>query len=175
MGTWERGLGSAGGDPQVNPRMKNLALSGGAAVILAYLAWNAILPSKIASPEPNVAPSVASSPAPSVSPAGTVEATAVDAGVDPTRIYAVGLSELQGLSPDTPPGSTIDIWVAWDPPITKGPRVQRLLSGVTLEKIIEGATPEAPVTALLRIADAQSSDMIFGDRYGTLSVTTHNY
>ena len=85
------------------------------------------------------------------------------------RSYAVSLHELQGLSPDAAPGTKLELWVAWDPPITKGPRLQKLLTDVVLEKVVPGAVPEAPVTAILSIRHSDTADLMWADRYGSLS------
>lgn len=85
------------------------------------------------------------------------------------RSYAVALHELQGLSPDTVPGAKLELWVSWEPPITKGPRLQKLLTDVLLEKVVPGVTPEAPATAILSIRHADTGDMMWADRYGSLS------
>jgi hypothetical protein len=87
------------------------------------------------------------------------------------KSYAVDLSDLQGLSPDTAPGTHMDLWVAWEPPITRGPKIQRLLHGVTLEKMIPPVVPDGPVTALLSVRASQIPRLLYGDRYGALSAT----
>ena len=83
--------------------------------------------------------------------------------------YAVSLVELPGLPPDAGSGTTFDIWVTWEPPITKGPRVQLLLRDAVLERIAEPLTREGPFVAVIAVADRHLSDLIYGDRYGDLS------
>ncbi len=87
------------------------------------------------------------------------------------RVYALSLSELSGLPPDAPPGTPLQLWVAWDPPITRGPKIQILVPRATLERIVPGITPEAPATALLAVPLRTVTDLLYGDRYGALSVT----
>ena len=96
------------------------------------------------------------------------EATATD---DNEVDYAIAAAELSGLSPDAAPGTLLDLWVAWDPPITDKPQVQPLLRGVRLNRIVPPVTPEGPEVALLSVRPSQVSDLIWGDRYGSLSVT----
>lgn len=80
------------------------------------------------------------------------------------------MSELSGLPPDAAPGTPLQLWVAWDPPITRGRKIQLLIPRATLERIVPGITPEAPATALLAVPPGTFSDLLFGDRYGALSV-----
>ncbi len=65
----------------------------------------------------------------------------------------------------------MDLWVAWDPPITKSPRIQRLVSDVMLEKIVPPVTPDGPAAAILAIEVSEIGDLLYADRYGSLSVT----
>lgn len=64
----------------------------------------------------------------------------------------------------------MELWVVWDQPITKGPKMQRLIPLVSLERIappvVEGASP----VALLQVPPRDVPDLLWGDRYGTLSV-----
>lgn len=88
-----------------------------------------------------------------------------------TRTYAVAAHELAGLPPDATPGTRLELWVAWDPPISETANIQRLAHGITLEKMIQPVTPDGPVTALLRVPVKAIGDLLYGDRYGSLSVT----
>lgn len=85
--------------------------------------------------------------------------------------YAVALDELHGLPPNAAPGSLLDIWVAWEPPVTKRPRIDRLLGEVVLEEIEPPILPDGPHAALLLVPEDQITDLLYGDRYGSLSVT----
>lgn len=97
------------------------------------------------------------------------------AGESPTikrpylRSYAVSANELQGLPFDSAPGTKLELWVAWEPPVTKGPRVQRLVEDVVLEKIAPPTVPNGPHTAILLVSPKRISDVIYGDLYGRLS------
>ena len=88
------------------------------------------------------------------------------------RSYAVSASEVAGLSVDAPPGTRMELWVAWEPPVTKEPRVQRLVDQVVLERIVPPTVPEAPPTAILLIAPKSVDEVIYGDIWGRLSVAT---
>ncbi|MFN2526215.1 MAG: hypothetical protein ABR505_08120 [Actinomycetota bacterium] len=110
------------------------------------------------SPTPSI-PSVAHSPyaAPESLPHG--------------ETYAVALPALRGLAADTPPGTELKLWAAWDPPVTKQPRIQILINRVVLKAIVPPADPNAPPTALLLVPADSIPDLLYGDRYGALSVT----
>lgn len=88
--------------------------------------------------------------------------------------YAIAVTELSGLSLATAPGTRLDLWVAWEPPITKVPDIRPLLTDVTLEKIAPPVLPDGPHVALLLVKPHQVRDLLYGDRYGALSVTTRS-
>ena len=87
------------------------------------------------------------------------------------KTYAIPVPELAGLSSSAVPGTRLELWVAWDPPLTKSPKIQRLLRDVMLEKIVPPIVPEAPATAILSVPDRAVPDLLYGDKYGSLSVT----
>jgi len=78
---------------------------------------------------------------------------------------------LNGFPPDAAPGDTFDIWVAWDGEVVKGPNVQILLKDVGLEKIAPPVTAEGPYVAYLIVTRAEARDLLYGTKYGALSVT----
>lgn len=84
--------------------------------------------------------------------------------------YAVAVSELHGLPPNVAPGTRLEIWVAWEPPITKQPDIRPLLDDVLLEEISPPLLPDGPHVASLLVGRGQISDLFYGDRYGSLSV-----
>ncbi|HEX2239804.1 MAG TPA: hypothetical protein VHJ82_01490 [Actinomycetota bacterium] len=85
--------------------------------------------------------------------------------------YALALPSLRGLPSDTPPGTPLKLWAAWEPPITKQPRIQVLIERVVLRAIVPPTDPGAPPTALLWVPVERIPDLLYGDRYGALSVT----
>lgn len=87
-----------------------------------------------------------------------------------TRRYAVALTELRGLPADAPSGTQLEMWVIWDRPVTSRPKMQRLIPLVTLERIAPPIAEGAPSVALLQVRPRDIPDLLWGDRYGTLSV-----
>ena len=85
--------------------------------------------------------------------------------------YALGLHDIAGLAHDTPPGTIVDLWVAWDPPVTKRPQFQRLIPSVVIQEIIPPFVPEGPVTVMLSVPAKKIGDLLYADRYGAISVT----
>jgi hypothetical protein len=138
-----------------------VALSAGAVVtvIVSMLGQPQVQPEAPVVDVPRSTPG-ASSPTPSPSPLRSDQ-----------RVYALSLSELSGLPPDARPGTSLQVWVAWEPPITRGPKIQLLVPHATLERIVPGMTPESPMTALLAVPVRAIPDVLYGDRYGALSVT----
>ena len=88
-----------------------------------------------------------------------------------TREYAVAVSDLLGVPPDVQPGEVMEIWVAWDPAVAKGPQIQRLLKVVTLERFVEPVTMDGPRVAVLSVPRERIGDLMYGDMFGTLTVT----
>ena len=86
-----------------------------------------------------------------------------------TYTYALSLLDLAGLSPDAAAGTELEIWVAWEPPVTKQPKIQRLVDGVRLDRIVPPVTPDGSPVAILRMDRRSIGKLIWGDRYGSLS------
>jgi hypothetical protein len=144
-------------------RARNLALAAAVPVIAIVIAMT-VLPSAddflADTASPRESPPETRSPAPPVS------------GAEGLRSYSVAGPELQGLSEAALPGTKLELWVAWEPPITERPKVQRLVEVVVLEKIVAPTVPEAPATVVLLVPPKAIPDVIYGDLYGRLSVVT---
>jgi hypothetical protein len=159
------GAGSAApADRRRSSRMsrgqRRLALAGIAAVALAVLTWTSQRPvDELGTP-------AQSRPAPAPSPSTVI--TPPPSSPD-ARTYALPLSGLHGLPSNAPSGTRMQLWVTWQPPLTKTPRVQSLLRDVILEGIAPPLTPGTPPTALLRVKETQIPRLIYGERYGELS------
>jgi hypothetical protein len=144
-------------------RARNLALAAAIPIVAIVIAMG-MLPSAedvVADPAPLRESSMdPQTPAPPVS------------GAAGLRSYSVSAPELQGLSEGALPGTKLELWVAWEPPVTKSPKVQRLVEEVVLEKVVAPTVPEAPSTAVLLVPPEAIPDVIYGDLYGRLSVVT---
>jgi hypothetical protein len=90
---------------------------------------------------------------------------------DGYRSYALEVTELDGLPPDAPPGTLLEVWVTWEPPLTRKIKIQKLIPRARLEKIIPNIVPEAPATALVSVPRSTIVDLMYGDRFGRLGVT----
>ncbi|HET7482593.1 MAG TPA: hypothetical protein VFK89_07020 [Actinomycetota bacterium] len=152
---------------------KTLYVAGAGVIALAAI-WNTMATgARVAPPAAEASP--ATSPPPAASPSvttGIAPAPTTSPSTVPSPsgfTYAISLAEVTGLSPDVSPGTSIDVWVTWDPPITKRPKVQRLLEGAILDRIVPPVTEEGPPVAILRVSQRGVEQLIWGDRYGTLS------
>lgn len=172
---------------KVDLSRKKLPVLAGAAALVGFLLVTVIapkttsavagdedLPPAQASASPAVVESVAATFAPGSVPdvqPNPVLAAAAGADASGLRTYAMPFTELAGLAPETAPGTMLELWVAWDPPVTEEPRVQRLLRNVLMQQILPAPTPELPSVVLIAVRPRDTADLIYGDRYGSLSVT----
>ena len=83
--------------------------------------------------------------------------------------YAFLLPELEGLPPNTRPGTEIEIWATWEPPVTKKLKVHQLVPRATVAKIIPSIEP-GPPTVMLELERRFIPDLMYGDRFGALSI-----
>lgn len=148
---------------------RKFALFGGVAAVLIFVGWDVF--AGLTSPAP-----AAREPAPVDAPSPIASVPSLEPSVEEsagtarsTVSYAIALAELAGLSPNATPGTTLQLWVTWDPPVTKRPRLQKLLDGVVLDEIAPPVTPDGPHVALLSVARNQLDELLWADRYGSLS------
>lgn len=87
---------------------------------------------------------------------------------DDLSSYAFLLPELEGLPPDVEPGTAIEIWVTWEPPVTKKLQVQQLVPRARVDELIPSIEP-GPPTVMLSLERRHIPDLMYGDRYGALS------
>ena len=161
--------------------MRRLAMVGGGAVAAGILLWS-FIPIGSAPSAPATAPpsSEPSSPALATSLEASIPATvgssprpmSSPAPLEARRTYALGLHELSGLSPDTPAGTQLELWVTWEPPVSESVQVQRLLKDVVIERMVPPSLPEGPTTVILSVPVRGISDLLYGDRFGDLSAVT---
>jgi hypothetical protein len=148
---------------------RKLALFGGVAAAVIFIGWDVF--AGIATPAPAMEePPAMTAPSP-VASAPTLEPEADNSGgiAQDNVSYAIAVAELAGLSPNATPGTVLQLWVTWDPPVTKRPRLQKLLEGVVLDEIAPPVTPDGPHVALLSVARSQLDELLWADRYGSLS------
>lgn len=122
------------------------------------------------SPQPELSPAAIASPSPAATPGGAAALTPEPPADTDRRSYAVGLQDLAGFPADAAPGAQLELWVTWEPPLTREPRLQKLIGDVVLERTIPGAVPEAPVSILLSVPADRVGDLIYADGFGKLSV-----
>jgi hypothetical protein len=169
----------------VSARTRNLLLAGGLVIAAGFVAVNLLslepaAPSRSfttpdggpASPEPRSDADLStgdgqatpSSPSEQVAPGTSLQ------GTGETRGYALPVAELSGLPANAPPGTELELWVTWDPPVTERPRLQRLIRRVVLEKVAPAVTPDGPDAAILLVPVEKLPDLVYADRYGAISV-----
>ena len=83
--------------------------------------------------------------------------------------YAMALYDLAGLPPDAPIQTPLELWVAWDHRVSRNPQVQPLVSDVRIERYVQPTTPDGPRVVMLSVPRSQLDELLYGDRYGSLS------
>lgn len=173
-GSAARALGS--GLAGMRTGTRRLLVMGVVVALFLYLGWD--LFSGISRP-PTTAPSMATEAqragetapiAPAALP--TTSPTPGEAPTSSLTGYAISLSELSGLTESTAPGTIVDLWVTWDPPLTPRPKLQRIVSGAVVDEIAPPVTPDGPYAAMLLVRQRDIEDLLWADRYGSLSAVT---
>jgi hypothetical protein len=104
-------------------------------------------------PDPSSVPT--QSPPPASPPAGY-------------RAYALAFPDVRGLPSDLDAGARLELWVALEPPITKAPRIQKLIDGVLYDRTIPAVIEGQPPTAIVLVPEDKVGKLMYGDRYGAL-------
>ena len=171
----------------MSARTRNLLLAGGLVVAAGFVAVN-LLSLNPSSPSGSFTSPRGSAP-PQPGSGGSGHPSASDGNLEPStgeeaegqpgasnpvttemRGYALPVAELSGLPGDAQPGTELELWVTWDPPVTERPRLQRLIRRVVLEKIAPAVTPDGPNAAILLVPVEKLPDLVYADRYGAISV-----
>lgn len=84
--------------------------------------------------------------------------------------YAIARRDIEGLSPSTPPGSRVSIWVWWPPKRNVRARVELVTDAAVVDSIVPPLIPNAPDTALLLVPRAELAELARADRRGSLSL-----
>ena len=148
-------------------RARRFPLLLGAVALLSFVGWD-LLSGVTAAPAPRTIE--ASAPA-SPSPTQSAQVPGV---VDMSgRIaYSIDLDDIAGLSPAATPGTAVELWATWSRPITKSPRLQRVVRDAVLERVILPITPDGPTVATFLITEREIDELLWADRYGEISATT---
>jgi hypothetical protein len=97
----------------------------------------------------------------------TEKASSAPTATDPAS-YAFLLPELKGLPATIAPGTVIEIWATWEPPVTKKLKVQQLIPRATVAEVIPSIEP-GPPTVMLEMERRHIPDITYGDRFAALS------
>lgn len=155
----------------MSPRARKVTVAAAATLFVVPLLWRPQatpldpVHREAAHPTSSHAAPPAPAPIPRTSPSAGARASSE------LVMHAVEISRLDGFPPDASAGDVFDVWVAWNPPIVKGPNVQLLLKAVALEKIAPPVTPEGPYVAFLLMSRREAREFLYATRYGALSVT----
>jgi hypothetical protein len=148
-------------------RARRFPLLLGAVALLSFVGWDLLSDVTAASAPRTIEGSASASPTPT-------QSTEVPAAVDTAgRIaYSIDLDDIAGLSPTTAPGTAVELWATWSRPITKSPRLQRVVRDAVLERVIPPITPDGPTVATFLITEREIDELLWADRYGEISATT---
>lgn len=146
-------------------RTINLIAVAGAVAVIVWVLSGVVAGSGAADLSPSEPPST---PSPTRTPSPVLDSEA-DPKVAAWRGYALAIPEVEGLPTDLLPGDALQLWVAWDPPVTKKPKIAPLVDRVLYERTILPTLPgEAPVAVVL-VQEGKVDELMYGDRYGSLS------
>lgn len=84
--------------------------------------------------------------------------------------YHMTLDELDGMPANIHPWTKIELWVAWDPPITDEPLVQLLNDDIYVESVLPPVVQGGSHVVKLAVRPKDRVDLVYADRYGALSV-----
>lgn len=84
--------------------------------------------------------------------------------------YHMTLDELDGMPANVRPWTKIELWVAWDPPITDEPLVQLLNDDIYVESVLPPIAQGGSHVVKLAVRPRDRVDLVYADRYGALSV-----
>lgn len=165
-GSAARTLG--GGLAGITRRVKRSGLALAAVLFLAYLGWDMLSGMSVT---PASRGSRSFEPIPTGSPTST-PLSDVDHSTQADRVaYSIDLSDIAGLSPTTVPGSAVELWVTWDRPLTRSPKLQRVVRNAVLERVNPPVTPDGPTVATFLVSRNEIDGLLWADSYGALSAT----
>jgi hypothetical protein len=148
----------------LSPRLVRLSVA--LAIGIAAL-W--LVPSLSHDAEPQAALRAAASIAPAASP------EASQPPVPPDRAtYWIGAHEIEGVVPELAPGTRVEVWVTWEPPLVKQPVVEKLIRDAYIAAILPSTMIEGTLDVGLSLNDRDISAMTYGERFGSLNLIVLN-
>lgn len=145
-------------------RRSGLALF--AVLFVAYLGWDMLAGM---SAVPSRSAGFDRAPAPAISPTNVADAEDLNALEGERVAYSIGLDEIAGLSPVEAPGSIAELWVTWDRPLTRVPKLQRIVHDAVLARIDPPISSDGPTVATFLVSRKGVERLLWADRYGSLS------
>jgi hypothetical protein len=139
-------------------------------LFLAYLGWDMLAGMSAEPPRPVRS---ATGPVPATSPTGPEtpeDAIPLDQHPDSVA-YSIDMDEITGLSPVADPGSVAELWVTWDRPLTRVPKLQPVVHDALLAQISPPLTADGPTVATFLVSRRSVERLLLADRYGSLSAT----
>ncbi len=146
--------------------LQGTTLLRGRGKIAAAAAVIGITGSSIVSSSPEAA---SGPPKPQVVTASPSPQVPAPPGASDRANYYLSAPEVDGLPTEIAPWTQIELWVAWDPPITDEPSLNKLVTDAYIEAVLAPIAPESPYTLKLSIRRRDISDLLYADRYGSLS------
>lgn len=138
-----------------------------AAVIWVVQGFSLQDPGPVNTVIPSGGPTSVAAPSPSTDPAPPERSSQQERRL---FSYAIATTDLHGLAPDVAPGTRLDLWVATQPPVTETPDVLPLVQGAILAEIVPPTLPDGPFAAVLKVPLRHARTLIWGHRFGALSV-----
>ena len=141
-----------------------------AVLFLAYLGWDMLAGMSAEPPRPVRS---ATDPVPTTSPTspGTSEDAIPLDRHEGSVAYSIDLDEITGLSPVADPGSIAELWVTWDRPLTRVPKLQSVVRDAVLAEISPPITADGPTVATFLVSRKSVERLLLAERYGSLSAT----
>ena len=148
-------------------RRKRIGLVCAVILLFVYLGWD-VLSGMTSEPIRGGSPLAAATS--STTPLAE-QTPAITPGTAGLVSYSIEVDDVAGLSPFADPGTVTDLWVMWQRPLLRRPKLQRVLRGAILERISPPVSPEGPTVATFAIAKEDVESLLWADRFGSLSAT----
>lgn len=90
--------------------------------------------------------------------------------LDGRPTYWIGDHELEGAHDSLTLGVPVEIWVTWSPPLTKEIQVQKLIDDAYVAAVLPPTTPDGLFELGIALKQRDIRRMIYGERFGELTV-----